>query len=90
MTRPLKFFPQTAWAYAEAAQKQESGDSKRDPASVAEASWEGNPHTQATGECEDAYFDLCFRSADPLDEEFQETARAVFGPLLQVVKEEEP
>ncbi len=89
LTCPLKFFPQTAWAYAEAALKQESGESKSDPASVARLSWEGNSFTKVPGEREDVYLDLCFRRADPLDEEFQETARAVFGPLLSAVKEGE-
>ncbi len=87
LTRPLKFFPQTAWAYSEAAQKKESGESKQDPTGVARLSWEGNSFTKVRGECEDAYFDLCFRSADPLDEEFQQTARAVFGPLLGALEE---
>ena len=87
LTRPLKFFPQTAWAYAEAALKQEAGESKQDPIGVARLSWEGNPFSEVPGECEDAYFDLCFRNVDPLDEEFQQTARAVFEPLLSVLKE---
>jgi exodeoxyribonuclease V gamma subunit len=86
LTRPLKFFPQTAWAYVEAAQKKESGGSKQDPSGVARLSWEGNSFTKVPGECEDAYFDLCFRSADPLDEEFQQNARAVFGPLLSALE----
>jgi exodeoxyribonuclease V gamma subunit len=84
---PLKFFPQTAWAYAEAALKQESGRSKQDAAGVARLAWEGNPFTKVPGECEDAYFDLCFRNADALDEEFQQTARGVFEPLLSELKE---
>jgi exodeoxyribonuclease V gamma subunit len=87
LTQPLKFFPQTALAYAEAAVKRESGRSKQDPASVARTSWEGNSFTRVRGECEDAYFDLCFRNVDPLDEEFQQTARAVFGPLLSALEE---
>ena len=87
LTQPLKFFPQTAWAYAEAALKQESGGSKQDPAGVARRSWEGNLFQRMPGECEDAYFDLCFRNVDPLDEEFQQTARAVFEPLLSALEE---
>ena len=87
LTRPLKFFPQTAWAYAEAALKRESGDSKHDPTGVARLSWEGNSFNKVPGECEDAYFDLCFRNVDPLDEEFQQTARAVFEPLLSALEE---
>jgi hypothetical protein len=39
------------------------------------------------GECKDAYFDLCFRNTEPLDAEFEETARAVFEPLLSGLEE---
>jgi exodeoxyribonuclease V gamma subunit len=87
LTRPLKFFPRTAWAYAEAALKLESSQSKQDPANLARLTWDGNPFTSAPGESKDAYFDLCFRDLDPLDEEFQHTARAVFEPLLDELKE---
>jgi exodeoxyribonuclease V gamma subunit len=90
LSRPLKFFPQTALAYAEAALKQESGESKRDPAGAARLSWEGSSFNRIPGECEDAYFDLCFRNVDPLDEDFQQTARAVFEPLLRALHEVAP
>ena len=43
--------------------------------------------SKVPGEGEDPYFDLCFRNADPLDEEFQQTARAVFEPLLSALEE---
>ncbi len=89
LTRPLKFFPQTAWAYTDAVLKQEAGRSRQEPIAVARVKWEGHSFTGAPGECEDSYFDLCFRNADPLDEEFQQTARAVFEPLLTALKEVE-
>jgi exodeoxyribonuclease V gamma subunit len=87
LTRPLKFFPQTAWAYAEAVLAREAGRSRQDPTAVARRKWAGNPFDNAAGEREDAYFDLCFHNVDPLDEEFQQTAQAVFGPLLSEVEE---
>ena len=89
LATPLKFFPQTSWAYADAALKQEGGRSRQEPIGVARLKWEGNPHRKTPGECEDPYFDLCFRNTDPLDEEFQQTARAVFEPLLSALKEVE-
>jgi exodeoxyribonuclease V gamma subunit len=89
LTRPLKFFPQTAWAYTEAMLKQEAGRSRQEPMVVARAKWEGHSFTGAPGECGDPYFDLCFRNVDPLDEEFQQTARAVFEPLLTALTEVE-
>ncbi len=89
LSSPLKFFPQTALAYSEAVLKQEAGRSKQDPMGVALAKWEGNPYQHVPGEREDPYFDLCFRNATPLDDEFQQTARAVFEPLLNVLREAE-
>jgi exodeoxyribonuclease V gamma subunit len=90
LTLPLKFFPQTSLAYAEAALAQEAGDSKREPLAVARPVWEGSQHSEKPGECKDAYFDLCFRNSDPLDQEFGEIAQAVFGPLLSELKEVVP
>jgi hypothetical protein len=69
--------------------KQETGRSRQEPIAVARVKWEGHSFTGAPGECEDPYFDLCFRNVDPLDEEFQQTARAVFEPLLTALKEAE-
>jgi exodeoxyribonuclease V gamma subunit len=89
LTRPLKFFPQTAWAYTEAMLKQEAGRSRQEPMVVARTKWEGHSFTGAPGECGDPYFDLCFRNVDPLDEEFQQTARAVFEPVLTALTEVE-
>jgi exodeoxyribonuclease V gamma subunit len=71
----------------DAALKQAAGRSKQVPIAVARLKWEGHPFSGAPGECGDPYFDLCFRNTDPLDEEFQQTARAVFEPLLSTLKE---
>jgi exodeoxyribonuclease V gamma subunit len=87
LTRPLKFFPQTAWAYADAVLKQEAGRSRQEPLGLARLTWEGNSFRKTLGECADPYFDLSFRNVDPLDEEFQQTARAIFEPLLTELKE---
>ena len=85
----MKFFPQTALAYSEVVLKQETGHSKQDPMAAAFIQWEGNPYQHVPGEGEDPYFDLCFRNMNPLDDEFQQTARAVFEPLLAELKEAE-
>jgi exodeoxyribonuclease V gamma subunit len=86
LRQPLKFFPQTSLAYVQAAQKPGSSRA-RDPMSAAWLSWDGNPFNGAAGECEDDYYDLCFRHQNPLDEEFQRIALSVFGPQLAVQKE---
>jgi exodeoxyribonuclease V gamma subunit len=89
LTLPLKFFPKTSQAYAEATLGEKPGKPGKDPITVARPTWEGNEHTQQPAECGDPYFDLCFRNQDPLDEEFAQTSLAVFGPLLNELKEVE-
>ena len=81
LRQPLKFFPQTSFAYAEAVRKQ-----AKDPMSAARSSWEGISFRSIKGEGADDYYDLCFRNTEPLDEEFQQTALKIFNPLLSEPK----
>jgi exodeoxyribonuclease V gamma subunit len=85
LTQPLKFFPQTSLAYAESSRNQTS-EKSRDSISAALTTWEGNSFTKVPGEGADAYFDLCFRSTNPLDQEFEQIARKVFDPQLEALK----
>jgi exodeoxyribonuclease V gamma subunit len=89
LRQPLKFFPQTSWAYAQAVRKRESGDSRGDPMNAAARAWDGGFQPGQRAEGTDSYFNLCFRNESPLDEEFQQVARAVFDPLLAVMQEVE-
>ena len=75
---PLKFFPQTSLAFAEA---RLSGKAKN-PLATARSKWLGNEFTGAAGEGNDDCYDLCFRGAEPLDEEFQQIALKIYEPLL--------
>lgn len=74
---PLKFFPESALAFATAEQ-----EGKAAPLEKARLAWVGNDFQNVRGEQEDAAFDCCFRGTDPLGDEFAAHARAVFGPLL--------
>ena len=89
---PPRFFPNTALAFAEAEsdgrQKKPSRASKP-PLEKARGEWEGSDFPPRPGEKEDAHFALCFRDADPLDEEFMALARRVFDPILQHERREE-
>ena len=71
---PLKFFPESALAFAEAELKQLTSTKPRkgaaSPLDVARKKWDGPDFPPGIGERENAYFDLCFRSRDPLGEEF--------------------
>jgi exodeoxyribonuclease V gamma subunit len=80
--RPVHFFPRTSWAYFEAGLD--------DIPWRVRAVWEGSRRDESNGrgECEDLYYQLAFRGADPLDEEFKALARAIFGPMREAMQEE--
>jgi exodeoxyribonuclease V gamma subunit len=73
MHRPLRFFPRSAWAYAQAGSVTSS----------VRLAWEGSEREEDTsGECNDPYYRLAFRGADALDSEFERIATLVFAPLM--------
>ncbi|MGC9975533.1 MAG: exodeoxyribonuclease V subunit gamma, partial [Syntrophales bacterium] len=85
LSKPLKFFPDSSWAYAQAVLiKGKSKDAGREEARKI---WEGSDFGGRPGECEDPYFGLCFRSVDPLDKEFQGIAEKIFTPLIAQQKD---
>ena len=47
---------------------------------TARNTWTGNEYVR--GECEDAYYQLCFKNTNPIDQEFQRISKKIFGPLL--------
>lgn len=94
---PLRFFPKTSFAYAEAAQtkeKEKSSTRKGRPTAPAitkaRAVWDGNESSGSLGEKDDAHIQLCFQHAEPLDETFESLARQVCDPLLAHETVEEP
>jgi exodeoxyribonuclease V gamma subunit len=92
MSSPLKFFPNASLAFAEAefkSRRRKPSRTARPPLEKARVEWEGSDFPKRDGEREDAHFALCFRDADPLDEEFVTLARRVFGPILQHERREE-
>ena len=90
LSLPLKFFPETSRAFAEAELKRRDEKTRKEPMRAALQAWEGDSFGHTRPEKEDGYFDLCFRNGEPLDEEFERTARAVLGPLLNHVEEHNP
>ena len=72
LTRPLPFFPRSAWEYVSA-----GGDS----AKAAARTWAGNDY--AWGESEDVYNQLAFRDSgiEILEGEFEQLAARILGPL---------
>lgn len=78
MEKPLHFFPESSWIYAQRVKQQ--GKSDDEALSYCKTVW--NRKEGAPAECEDAYMDLCFRNVDPLDDEFKQIALCIFGPLI--------
>jgi exodeoxyribonuclease V gamma subunit len=83
LKKPLHFFPKSSWDYS--SMLLEKDKPQGDALQTARNTWTGNEY--ARGECEDAYYQLCFRNMDPLDSEFEKMARDVFKPLLEHQKE---
>jgi exodeoxyribonuclease V gamma subunit len=83
LVMPLHFFPKSSWDYS--FMLLEKDKPQGDALKTARNTWTGNEY--ARGECEDAYYQLCFRNLDPLDSEFEKTARDVFKSLLEHQKE---
>jgi exodeoxyribonuclease V gamma subunit len=91
LSQPLKFFPESSYAFAKAELKAgigKAGKTVRQPLDFAEEKWSGNEFG-TPGECEDAYFTLFFKEGAVLDEDFQERARTVFDPLFEHAEETE-
>ena len=89
---PLPFFPRSSYAFAERTVHPTRGSS---PLQKAEMEW-GDPATAKENEFgpntegDNDYFNLAFRNVpNPLGEESQALALAVFGPALRAMKTEE-
>lgn len=74
LERALPFYPETAWAWLE-----NKG---------LKSAWEGDSYHGRRGERDDVYVRLFLRDRadDPLGEEFQKLAVAIFGPLREALK----
>jgi exodeoxyribonuclease V gamma subunit len=79
--KPLHFFPGSSWIYTEALAK---GKDEERALRAAGKEWLGDDYSH--GESEDPYLQICFKNIDPLDEEFENLSREIFG---QIVKCEE-
>jgi exodeoxyribonuclease V gamma subunit len=80
LSSPLKFFPETSWAFARATVKE--GKSAWQAAIKAEVALCGNKNQ--VGEIQDPYLELCFSGVEkPLDDQFQKTALELYSPLIE-------
>jgi exodeoxyribonuclease V gamma subunit len=89
LREPLKFFPESSYAFAAADYRMLQGTSGRTvkrPIDFALDKWNGKEFG-APGECKDEYIALFFRNSDSLDGDFEDHARTVFDPFLAVAEE---
>lgn len=76
--QPLHFFPKSAWEYA----------SNGESLSKAAGAWLSTSF-RPYGEDRDPAYRLALRGVDePLDDEFAQCAKTVFGPLLRVIQDD--
>ena len=74
---PLNFFPKASWEYFNGIFRKNM--SHEEALRKAYGIWAGNERIK--GECEDAYYKVCFGDRDPLDAEFARIAEEIFFPL---------
>ncbi|MEO5717354.1 MAG: exodeoxyribonuclease V subunit gamma, partial [Chthoniobacterales bacterium] len=88
LREPLRLFPRSSLAYVEQMLAQKG---PRSPLQVARAKWRRSPEDWEPDkgerpEANDPYFRLVFRNVqEPIDEEFQQLALAVFVPALKAI-----
>jgi exodeoxyribonuclease V gamma subunit len=83
LVKPLHFFPASSLEYIQmvAVKRKSREEALEKAASI----WRGNAYQR--GEIQDPHFDLCFRSMDPIDSDFERFAGEVFEPMLRSMKE---
>jgi exodeoxyribonuclease V gamma subunit len=83
LVKPLHFFSESSWDYMQMIAVKNR--SEEEALRGARNTWIGSDFKR--GESEDLYHQLCFGRADPLDDEFQDLASAVLGPLFEHLRE---
>ncbi|MCX5909496.1 MAG: exodeoxyribonuclease V subunit gamma, partial [Deltaproteobacteria bacterium] len=76
LMRPLPFFPRSSFDYAQSFHKYKD---RQKGLAAARRTWEGYDR----GEKADPYFEICFKDADPLGEEFCSLAEKIYMPILR-------
>ncbi|SPD76253.1 Exodeoxyribonuclease V, gamma subunit [uncultured Desulfobacterium sp.] len=82
LVKPIHFFPISSWQYAEALLEKQKHEEIA--LSNARQTWMGNDFM--TGEKDDNYLAFCFADTDPIDQDFEDMAIEVYGPMLDYQK----
>ncbi len=78
LRKPLHFFPQTSWEYAQALLSK--GMQRENALDRARNTWTGNEYIR--GENINPYYELLFRNTDPLDADFRDISEEIIGILI--------
>ncbi|MFH1076897.1 MAG: exodeoxyribonuclease V subunit gamma, partial [Pseudomonadota bacterium] len=78
LSAPLHFFPESSFKYVDIVNKKKTPGYAVE--SVRSSTWNND---YGIAEADDPYYDLCFRHIDPLDEEFEKTAKLIFKPIIK-------
>jgi exodeoxyribonuclease V gamma subunit len=79
MSKPLPFFPDSGYAYANDIIKKQKAEN--DALRSAHNRWRGSDFIK--GESEDPYFRRCFGKTDPMDEQFKTISLEIFKPMFE-------
>ena len=71
---PLHFFPESSWLYLKKGLPE------------AQRRWYGNGVDIVPSESANPSYQLCFERQNPLDEQFQQLAERVYGPLVKILQ----
>ena len=90
LQQPLRFFPKSSFAYLpKPSKKPKSGNLETDDSGdlgAASKKWNGSDFDR--GECDDPYFNLCFRNdPEPLNSEFELIAKDLIPSIRDNIKE---
>jgi exodeoxyribonuclease V gamma subunit len=79
LSKPIKFFPETSWCYAEQIIKK--GKSQEEAIRAAGRVWSISDYGH--GESDDRYYQRCFGDMDPLDDEFKQLSVMILEPIFR-------
>jgi exodeoxyribonuclease V gamma subunit len=78
LSKPLKFFPRSSWEYGRVVFG--NGKPRQEGRQAAATIWRGNDFQD--GEGANPCYHICFGDDEPLDDEFEETAKAVLQGIF--------
>jgi hypothetical protein len=85
MQQPLRFYPETSWAFIQSLRIKNKPPEEALGAAV--KIWNGNDFSKIAPESQNVGNITFFNGIDPFGQEFSDVAMKVFDPLLGVLRE---